>query len=200
MATKEQLQTQLRLIDNSCRNYDAGSHEAALHIAVALRVLIHEKAPNSHSLLDQLALRNSVKLLSTFPKLEPEPKAANGVLTETFMFGVGIGPFGFTPHLGNSPDRNYLSVEEWLNEIVHVVRQRFSRRDIIMAAADQDGGAHVDPNPKNETILLRASVGTLTTITSHGTQRRELTNPHYSLIRQFGFEILNSPDLSASAA
>jgi hypothetical protein len=195
MVTREQLQTQLRLIDNSCRNYDAGSHEAALHIAVALRVLIHEKLPNSHSLLGQLALRNSAKLLSTFSKLEPEPEAVAGVLTETIMFGVGIGPFGFVPPLGNSPDKKYLSIEEWWNEVIYMAGQRFSRRDIVMAAADQDGGAHVDPNPKKETILLRASVGTLTTTTKYGTQRRELTNPHYSLIRQFGFEILNSPDL-----
>ncbi|MGH7990876.1 MAG: hypothetical protein ACREDS_11900, partial [Limisphaerales bacterium] len=100
--------------------------------------------------------------------------------------------------LGNSPYKNYLPVEEWWNEIVHEVNRRFSRRDIILAAANQDGGAHIDPHPNDETKLLRASVGTLTTTTSRGTQKIELTNPHFHVIRQFGFEILNSPDLSAS--
>jgi hypothetical protein len=195
MATKEQLQTQFRLIESACRSYDDGLHEAALHIAVALRVLIHETS-QSHSLLGQLSLRDSVKLLSTIPKLEPATKVADNVLTETITFGVGIGPFGFTPHLGDSPYKNYLSVEEWWSEVVHEFRQTFSRRDIILAAANKDGGAHIDPNPDQKTILLCGSVGTLTTITSHGMQKRELTNPHFSLIRQFGFEILNSPDLS----
>jgi hypothetical protein len=197
MATNEQLQIQLRLIESACRNYDAGLHEAALHIAVALRVLIHETS-NSHSLFGQLALRNSVKLLSTIPKFESEIKTTDNPITETFMFGVGIGPFGFAPHLGNSPYKHYLLVEEWWNEIVHEFRQIFSRGDIILAAANQDGGAHIDPNPNQKTILLRDSIGTLTTTTSLGTQKRELTNPHFSLIRQFGFEILNSPDLSVS--
>ena len=195
MATKEQLQTQFRLIEGACRNYDGGLHEAALHIAVALRVLIHETS-KSHSLLGQLSLRNSVKLLSTFLELKVENDTPKNVLTETITFGVGIGPFGFQPSLGNSPDKHYLSVDGWWNEVIHEFRQRFSRADIILAAANQDGGAHVEPDPNQTTILLRGSLGTLTTITSCGTQRRELTNPHFSLIRQFGFEILNSPDLS----
>jgi hypothetical protein len=197
MATNEQLQTQLRLIESACRNYDTGLQEAALHIAVALRVLIHETS-KSHSLLGQLALRYSVKLLSTFPELKIENDTSDNVLTETITFGVGIGPFGFQPPLGNSPDKHYLLVDGWWNEIVHEFRQRFSRGDIILTAANQDGGAHIAPNPRQKTILLRGSLGTLTTTTSRGTQRRELTNPHFSLIRQFGFEILNSPDLSVS--
>lgn len=196
MAAKEQLQTQLRLIESACGSYDGGLHEAALHIAVALRVLIHE-TPKSHSLLGQLGSRNSLKLLSTFPELKIEPARADGVLAETITFGVGIGPFGFQPSLGNSSDKHYLSVDAWWNEVIHEFRQRFSRADIILAAANQDGGAHVAPNPAQKTVLLRGSLGTLTTTTSRGTEKRELTNPHFSLIRQFGFEILNSPDLRA---
>ena len=194
MATKEQLQTQFRLIESTCRSYDDGLHEAALQIAVALRVLIHETS-QSHSLLGQLSLRDSVKLLSTIPKLEPATKVTGNVLTETITFGVGVGPFGFAPDLGNSPYKSYVSVEEWWSEVVHEFRQKFSRRDIILAAANQDGGAHIDPNPSQKTILLRGSLGTLTTIAKHGTEKRGLTNPNFPLIRQFGFEVLNSPDL-----
>jgi hypothetical protein len=197
MATNEQLQTQLQLIESSCRNYDTGLHEAALQVAVALRVLIHE-TQNSRSLLGQLGLRNTARLLSTFQELKIENDTSDNVLTETITFGVGIGPFGFQPSLGNSPDKHYLSVDGWWNEVIHEARQRFSRADIILAAANQDGGAHIDPNPHKKTILLRESLGTLTTTTSRGTQKRELTNPHFSLIRQFGFEILNSPSLSVS--
>ena len=196
MATNEQLQTQLRLIENACRGFDADLFEAALHIAVAIRVLIHETS-NSHSLLGQLTLRNSVKLLSTFPELKLKNDVPKGVITETITFGVGIGPFGFQPPLGNTPKKHYLSVDAWWNEVIHQFRERFSRADIILAAANQDGGAHIDPSPHQKTILLRGSLGTVTTTTNRGTQKRELTNPHFSMIRQFGFEILNSPDLSA---
>jgi hypothetical protein len=198
MATKEQLQTQFRLIESACRSYDDGLQEAALQIAVALRVLIHETS-QSHSLLGQLSLRDSVKLLSTIPELEPAAKVANNVLTETITFGVGIGPFGFAPDLESPPYKNYISVEDWWSQVVHEFRQKFSRKDIVLKAANEDGGAHIKPNPSQKTVLLRGSLGTLTTITSRGTLKRELRNAHFPLIRQFAFEVLNSPDLVARA-
>jgi hypothetical protein len=198
MDAKEQLQRQMRLIDGACRNYDAGLHEAALHVAVAIRVLIHETA-QSHSLISQLSLRNSAKLLSTFPEIKLEENLPGNVLTATIMFGGPLGPNGVKPELGSSPNKHYLSVDEWWNEVVHEFRQRYSRKDIILSAANQDGGAHADPNPNQKTEGLRESVGTLTTITPQGTRRLELTNSHFHLIRQFGFEILNSTDLCAAA-
>ncbi len=187
----------MRLIGGSCRNYDDGLHESALHIAVSIRVLIHETAL-SNSLVNQLSLRSSVKLLSTFPEIKPEKNLPNNVLTATIMFGGPLGPYGVEPELGNSAYQHYLSVDDWWNEVVHEFRQKYSRKDIILSASNQDGGAHVDPNPSAKTAGLRESVGTLTTFTPHGERKLELTNSHFHL-RQFGFEILNSPDLSNAA-
>lgn len=198
MTPKEHLQRQLRLIDTACRNYDVGLHESALQIAVAVRVLIH-KTGLSNALLNQLSLRNSIKLLSTFPVIEPDKNLPSNVLTATITFGGPLGPDGVKPDLGGSPyEHHYLSVDDWWNEVVHEFRQKYSRKDIVLLAANEDGGAHVDPNPNAKVANLRESVGTLTTITAGGEQKLELTNSHFHLIRQFGYEILNSPDLSAA--
>ena len=67
---KEQLRRQLGFIQTSCNSYDDGAHDEAVRIAVALRVLFHQNPPKSHSLINQLSLRASVKILSTFPEYE----------------------------------------------------------------------------------------------------------------------------------
>ena len=55
-----------------------------------------------------------------------------------------------------------MPVNEWWNEVVMVQDNSFSRKDIILATANQDGGAHVDPSPTAKTAELREGVGSMT--------------------------------------
>jgi hypothetical protein len=188
---KEQLRRQLGFIQTSCNSYDAGAHEEAVRIAVHLRVLFHQKPPKSHSLIDQLSLRASVKILSTFPKYEPQ----EGVVA--IYFGGRLSHHGVAPALDESQHRGSLSVDDWWQQVVHVYNcECFSRGDVVLKAANEDGGAHVAPNPSPKTKQLRTGVGRLVTMMSNGTTSiLELDNTHFHLIRQFGYEVLHSPDL-----
>jgi len=70
-----------------------------------------------------------------------------------------------------------------------------SRKDIILAAANQDGGAHVDAKPGKEAQELISGVGTHTIRIGGMEKKTVLDNHHFYLIRQFTCEVLNSPDV-----
>ena len=193
MVDSKQLARQLAFIETSCRSYDAGFCDEAVRIAVAIRVLIHE-SKNSHSLLHQLCLRDSVQLLSTFPDTTP----SEGVIAVSF--GGLLSGSGVEPALDRARHRSFLTVEQWWQQVVHIFNDEYSRRDVVLSAANQDGGAHVDPRPSEKTKGLRSGVGTLTTTTIDGeTTTRDLDNSHFYLVRQFGYEILQSPALVSVA-
>ena len=190
MPAAEQLRRQLRFIEASCCNYDVGSHDEAVRIAVALRVLLHDTC-NSHSVLSQLGLRQSIQLLSTFP---PHTSTMEGIAMS--FNGFLLSSAGLEPALDRVTYRGFLTVDDWWRQVVHIVNHEYSRRDIVLSAANQDGGAHVDPNPSEETTNLQLGIGTLTTTSAEGhITTRNLDNAHFWLLRQFGYEILHSPTL-----
>ena len=76
------------------------------------------------------------------------------------------------------------------------IREKLTRKDIVLAAADQDGGAHVDAVPSRKAMELIEGVGTLTTISQGRVTRRLLDNHHFPLLRQFAHEVLSSPDIN----
>jgi hypothetical protein len=88
-----------------------------------------------------------------------------------------------------------LPVEEWWNQIIRVQGgNKLSRRDMVLTLANQDGGAHVDSKVdanyqdfnKYPTIIHTMPDGTK----SHGFNETSLI-----VMRQIGFEVLNSPEL-----
>jgi hypothetical protein len=104
---------------------------------------------------------------------------------------------GVKPPLEKSPIKNVLIIDEWLNEIVMAELNPIRRKDIILSAANQDGGAHVDDNPNMNTKILRRGIGTFT-ITIDGKKKTEiLSNHHFPLIRQFAYEVLHSKELTS---
>ena len=94
-----------------------------------------------------------------------------------------------------------LAVSKWWNQTVFVLgKTRASRNDLVLAAANKDGGAHVDAKLTEEYETLRTSgvrgffhysptgeAGTFTPI----------MDTHLIYIRQMGHEVLNSPELLA---
>lgn len=190
----EQLRRQLLFIHSSCSGYDSGILEEALRIAVSLRVLFHQTA-SSHSLIEQLGTRSSLHLLSTFQEQNPKETDQGRAVS----IGGTLSKSGVAPELDQSPHRRFLPFATWWSEIVHTFGSHFSRRDIILSAANQDGGAHVAPAPSPNIQELRSGVGTIRYTTKDGTFIRPLSNAHFYLLRQFGHEILNSPELTSQS-
>jgi hypothetical protein len=81
---------------------------------------------------------------------------------------------------------------DWWSQLVFISGQnRMTRSDLILAAANKDGGAHVDAalTPEYEQLytgFIRITIG-----------GEPIPHPNIHLIglRQLGYEVLHSPDI-----
>jgi hypothetical protein len=183
----EQLRRQLGFIERSCQSFDAGYEDEAIRIATCIRVLVHD-TKSSTSMLTHLSAK-SINLLST---VTTEPVKPGTIHFDGLTRMTVDGP---KPKLGMVRVSSVMPVSDWWGQVVYASKDhRLARSNLVLGAANKDGGAHVDPalTPEYETItsnfLVRAEPdGTLA----------PLTNVHLVGLRQLGHEILNSPELRA---
>lgn len=189
------LTRQLTFLKRSCEAYDAGATDEAIRMATVIRVLLHN-TKNSTSLLKHLNA-TTINLLST----------TTGATPNTIMF-FGLG----TMHLSDAggkyfasldfgPIKNLIPVSQWWDQIVFVLdsQTRLSRRKIILSAANQDGGAHVDKKLSKEYEALSAdgAIGHFSYTNGDKTVQKPITETHFVAIRQMAHELLSSPELIA---
>jgi hypothetical protein len=205
---KEQLRRQILFIENSCRIYDQGHAEEAIRIAVALRVLFHD-TPNSKSILHHLGSK-SIFLLSTadlakhsseynLALVQPLVKVTDS-LTEQTMSCI------MTPPLDDPRRRELVLFQTWWRKELIVQlenNENMNRRDLILAAANKDGGAHVDEelHPTYDKLRLGAGMEIAITLKRLSTKlSASFENVHYASLRQMAYEVLNSPSIQQLSA
>jgi hypothetical protein len=90
-----------------------------------------------------------------------------------------------------------LPFQEWWNEIVFVddQKQKMSRRDLVLALANQDGGAHVDPK-LNETYARLSRHNSMGWTNSDGTTATAIPSAERAAMRQIAHELLATLDPS----
>lgn len=191
--SREEMQThldeQLRFIEASAASYDAGFDGEAKRLALAIRILMHDTHA-SHSLLGQLGLKTGLFLNSSLP-LEP-----NNPMSHHGLVSVGGTPkkMDYRAHLDEAPWSKQVPFDDWWTSpvIVDQKDQRFSRRDIILTATNQDGGAHVDPNLDDAYVAL-AKNNSLSWfgLTSDG-KMQPIPSPERATIRQIAHEVLKT--------
>ncbi len=185
----KQLHRQLGFLERSCKDFDASHVDEALRMAVNLRVLFHD-TNCSTSILTHLNKKGTVKLLTTFDKIEEKP----GELTAVILLWVD-STGRRSPPLGKCPRQEFIPINEWWEELIITGNNRLTRKDIILAAANEDGGAHVAANPRDKAQELIEGAGTFTVIRGGVEVKIKLDNQHFNFIRQFSYEVLHSPDL-----
>jgi hypothetical protein len=196
---KAQLFKQLGFLWRSCDAYDRGHTDEAVRIATVIRVLIHD-TPRSTSLLKHLGAL-SINLSSTVSDLDH----SNSV----FLSGMGrmtITSTSSTWAAANdcSAIDKQLPLTDWWNQIVYILGNvRAARKDLVLAAANKDGGAHVDSSltTEYETLMTTGERGWFHySPTSETHNFQPVMDTHLIYIRQMGFELMNSPDLLALAS
>jgi len=184
---KAHLDEQLGFLQRSSDAYDEGFDGEAKRLAVTLRVLLHDTA-RSRSLLSQLGLKGT-----NFFDTAGEPIAGN-LVPEHNLIAIesGLGPPRYVPLL----DGHLTSMtpfERWWNTQVFIDRDKrgLTRRDLVLIAADKDGGAHVD-------ATLSGTYADLSRQNSMGYQThpihdgKALQNPERAVIRQIAHEVLKT--------
>ena len=191
------LRQQLGFLQSSCRSYDMGFHDEAIRIATVIRVLIYDSA-RSISLLRNLNATN-INLFTTY--WEPPEKEYGYEIGYMFSMGVigGGRRAGYRPNLEDfSSSSKTFPVDKWWNQIVFILnpKVKLSRKDIVLAAVNKDGGAHVDDNltPEYE-ALMKEVWGTIIIRKGDETYKQPVENMHLVAIRTMGNELLKSPEL-----
>lgn len=162
---KTHLFEQLDFLQSSIAAYDAGKEHEAKRLSVPIPTLVHNTS-RSTSLLTHLGVLDQ---LGWVDRGSPEPPARAHVIS----FGLCVVQLRFDTGrsyyrpaiLRPAPDRLHppVAFEDWWRRVVLKDQQgnAFSRADLVLALANQDGGAHIDAalNEKYRVLTRENSVG-----------------------------------------
>lgn len=187
---QEQWNDQIKFLETSANLFDTGLSIEAKRLAASLRILFHQTS-KSFALCNQLNYENQLLLWSSAYLYTPSNLLSSWTLL-SIVFGEK-GEMTYAPILQTNSGRTFfLNVEDWWNEIIFDDKNNFfSRKDIVLSVANQDGGAHIAPEFKENyaDILKRNSLGQFMI---NGEEVQPLINPVYAAVRQIAFEVLLS--------
>ena len=184
---------QLDFIAASCEAYDVGKESEAKRIAQALRVLFHDKS-GSPSLAVHLGMKNW-EILSSPPRVLAEYSNFVAIKIEL----TSATPVRAIPILGNQFEITPLA--DWWDRVTAYSfdQRQYTRRNLILAAANKDGGSHVDAKLAPFYEDLASGIRSLgidgKNLEYSGAapfdqnQVQYPQNLHLAIIRQFGHEV-----------
>ncbi len=199
----DHLRRQLDFARCSAQHFDQGELEEAIRIATSIRVMFHQ-TNTCTSILTHLGGTN-INLLST--RTKPLNHRNPNAVVEMFHSGLaGLGLLrdtnpprvGYQAVLDKYKDRAIVPFQHWWNGETVYERTRQNpqdnvtiyRRDIVLWAANKDGGAHVDAQVPAAYAYLTSGVGWVS-----GPNRQPVDYAHYAALRQMAYEVLNSEEL-----
>lgn len=189
---KDKLKQQMRFLKTSCELFDKGNTEEAIRLSTSIRILVHD-TKNSKSLLNQINKKN-MKFYDTSSRF-----SSSNLLTYQGLLHMKIGPneTEVIARLDNPPpERSIKKVkfDKWWEEIIVITdenKKRFYRKDLVLYAADKEGGAHVDSQIDEDYYNLSIAESFGWRIIN-GDQESNFNNPILQSIRQIAYELEKS--------
>jgi hypothetical protein len=188
----------MAFLATSSELFDQGHIAEAKRLAITIRILVHDTS-SSHSLLGQLGIKDTLRYIDT--SLEPDIPRAERVSDGSWRMSVrkdaGLaqirmtaGTMYFWPSLEARPRRRLAAFDNWWTDAVLSDSQgrEFSRRDLVLGLAHQDGGAHVDPELETAYAALSRS-NSLGWNVHVGGELLSLESPVLANVRQIAFEL-----------
>jgi hypothetical protein len=186
----EHLAEQTAFLHASCDSFDRGFDAEAKRIATVARVLVHD-TQNSHALLGLLGKKN-IYFFDSAPPLDP-----NNQMTESPLLMMGTGKDNYLAPLDSGPSfaHRWRPFDGWWDDPIFRDSQgrTLSRRELVLTAANQDGGAHVDP-ALNETYADLGKNNSLGWRVYDASGGKPMSGAVKAAIRQIGHEILRTLD------
>lgn len=198
---EKELEIQLRFLVRSAQAFDEGDQTEARRMATTIRLLVHDTR-NSKSLLDQLDMK-----IIGFNDTAGPPNYDNKIGHLGLLHLRLSSKFsGFVPSYDEGPYQEGLVVSFdywWKEQVVLIDRrsQEFTRKDLVLSVADQDGGAHLDPiiNESYKTLSRDNSIGWISAPINTplidvfmGKNTSPANNPVPPCIRQITHELIKS--------
>lgn len=138
------LNDQINCIEDSVNSYLDGKTYESKRVATALRILLHD-TENSTSLLTHLELKDKLYFLDN-----AEPYSETNLLNSNLLLNMRLSPIAkeFVPRLEVIRENaKWIKFDSWWEQPVvtfNVNKNYFSRKNIVIILANQDGGAHID--------------------------------------------------------
>ncbi len=189
---------QIHFLINSAVSYDTGFEGEAKRLATVVRVLVHDTTRSS-ALLTQLNKMN-ILFYDSASIFRPENLLPSNCLTMTRLSkqeGENMKGDYVAPLNNGSPSRSNekkVGFGKWWNRntvFKDIKGNLFNRRDLILALANKEGGAHVDPK-------LDQAYANLTRFNSLAWKvytkddKKDMGNPVPPAIRQIAHEVIKT--------
>ncbi|MDH5203426.1 MAG: hypothetical protein OEW69_09225 [Nitrospirota bacterium] len=188
----EHLKYQINFLSSSDQSYDNEYETEAIRMAVAIRILLHD-TKQSKSLLSQLDKKN-ILFYDTARDLDPR-----NVLTDIGLALIRLSPKGaeYLAGLDDIPPERLnrkVPFDRWWSKIVirDKPRSEFTRKELVLYVANQDGGAHIDPSLDEKYALLSRFNSMAWRAVKGGIDSPLKNRPELVCIRQITHEVLKT--------
>jgi hypothetical protein len=189
---------QMKALDASCANYDAGEEWEAERLSTTVFNLVFDDGDGIVSLLTQLGVKDSLKFVSSggiaVPNGLPPPDLA---LPALVIFQGGPGGRGFVPQLGDGPrlgkePPNYPSLpfsDWWEDQFIYREKAtgHLNRKRLVLALRHQDGGSHI--GALTDGIYIHLNKGAGWQIGREDGSTEPVSNIVAALMRQVAWEV-----------
>jgi hypothetical protein len=185
----ETLDESQQFLERSAQAFDDGFEAEAKRIAVTLRVLLHDTG-QSHSLLHQLKVKDRMMFLDTADPIHPRNLAPTPGLVMMKMTARADGSDGrYVAKLDMSRTSSLKGFASWWTDPVMKVDGTWSRKELVLTLANQEGGAHVDPALNDRYVSLARNNGIgFMTVTEEGEAPFE-GSAVAAAVRQIAYEV-----------
>lgn len=188
------LSEQLQFLASSGRAFDHGDLAEAKRIALVIRVLVHDTAV-SHSLLAQLGIKDTLAWADSAPVIDNDPSIVGRSPGLTPM-GLGADGIAFSARYMGSIERSnttrYVSFSDWWERpvILDSNDAEFSRKELVLALVNKDGGAHLDRLNEKTHALVHGNSAGFVRIDMAGGPSEPIPTPIYASVRTVAEELL----------
>ncbi len=186
---QQHLKDTIQALKLSIDALDKGYEGEAKRLAASIRVLVHDTS-SSKSLLGQLG-QKAVQFYDTSLPHNPNSWMPYIGLTAMARTNQGATYVALLDNLPSPP--RWVALDEWWDKVIFIDKNasRTSRKDLILAVANKDGGAHVDPvlDEKYANLSRRNSLGW-----RFSSPRGDvpLGGPEKGAVRQIAHEVLKT--------
>ena len=189
-----------KLMTVLCDCFDSGNEVVAISIATAIRVLVHD-TERSMSLLTHLGRKNGQYLSTNFRAAR---ETVHLGLVRRINVEVNDGRGGEAKYWPLCDERYFPTPREhftfvqfdnwWTERVFENQKSYLTRKDLVLAVVNKDGGAHFDTEVEERYDDFRKSWSGGSTLVGRrsGVKRGYDNIPIYPAIRQIGFELLHS--------
>lgn len=192
---KEELFTQIGFLNRSAKAYDHKNTSEALRMATTLRLLFYNTnnvkgKRRNISLLRQLNKENIKFFDTAFP---PPPNELTVIASLVVMTVIKKT---LEPILEPVSQERLISFSDWWENNI-IIRDSngitYTRKKIVLALSNTDGGAHLDPELDDDYLQLKKNkTFGWVIINADGTTQPFPTPMAYATVRQITHEVLNT--------